>query len=884
MPKFFSYYIPYYLNQSINSRKNKFTDSLFQPNMNSILGLDKFGNYTDKKYGKSRMKELLRDLKLSENSLHEKICWKRISELKNNNYSIFEKEIDCTKFKQGDIGNCYFISSVATLSNYSQLIIQLFRQDNINQEGYYEICLFIDGHWQIIIIDDYLPFYKDNENFVFSKPADNCYGLFLCLLEKAYAKIKGGYANIISGNPFDIYELLTGFNAEPLYNDIYFSDLRENILNNHIISLSFENHAYSLLNTHEYKFNNKTYKLLQIRDPYGINKINNNLPFNIEFITEEKKIEKRKNQGIFWIDFNQLESASYEICYLLLGAYVESFYFTQYNNEIIKNYKNGYTYFRFQLQTKTKIGLNLYNDERGDSNASYYLNDLTREVKIYKNNFEIIPGYYIIKIKWDNTKNLGVNFYTSQKIDLNYIGSFNEEINNYQRLINMKENTSSSHISFQYADNLNQKLEVYKNVLDVLEKNMKYKIPLDSKGYFIETRDNDEIVCIISIKKEDLNNLNIASMNKGETEIYYGKDHHDGKVYGEGSVWNDGKMIFQGFINNNSYEKHFKMKEIDEDNIFKKFILNIKNNPIKISSFKRKFPSHRHPLILCKTKRSFIFENTWICNYCSQIYPMSTESYYCTLCDYDLCISCSHKDNLDNNNNLEDSILDINGAYWQFKFEEHSHPLTFTSYNKNNEKIKCEFCMEEFEDNNFIFFCSVCDYNICLKCKNIIESGKKWQFKTSWHIHPLSLCESPRFSDSYLCNHCGETYLKSDLSYYCTLCDFDICNNCYSIFKNEKNKRGEKNKLKTQEIPKNGFYFQKTGIHNHPLTQCYVRKGFNCNENWKCEKCKNDFIVVVPHFYCSLCDVYYCEKCCGSSEREDKLIALIKYILEELKE
>ena len=283
--KFFSNDIPYYLNQSIDFRKKKFTDSLFPPNMNSILGLDTFGNHTDKKYGKNRMKELLRGLKISENPLflYDKVYWKRISDLTNNNYSIFEKEIDCTKFKQGDIGNCYFISSVATLSNYSQLIIQLFRQDNINQEGYYEICLFINGHWQIIIIDDYLPFYKDNENFVFSKPADNCYGLFLCLLEKAYAKIKGGYANIISGNPFDIYELLTGFNAEPLYNDIYFSDLRENILKNNIINLCFENHAYSLLNTNEYKFNFKTYKLLQIRDPYGISDINYNLPFNIEF-------------------------------------------------------------------------------------------------------------------------------------------------------------------------------------------------------------------------------------------------------------------------------------------------------------------------------------------------------------------------------------------------------------------------------------------------------------------------------------------------------------------------------------------------------------------------------------------------------------------------
>ena len=98
-----------------------------------------------------------------------------------------------------------------------------------------------------------------------------------------------------------------------------------------------------------------------------------------------------------------------------------------------------------------------------------------------------------------------------------------------------------------------------------------------------------------------------------------------------------------------------------------------------------------------------------------------------------------------------------------------------------------------FSDIFDLFFCSICDYNICLKCKNIIENDKKWQFKINWHIHPLSLCQSPRSSDSYLCNHCGETYLKSDLSFYCTLCDFDICMNCSLIFQNDKNKRKEEN-------------------------------------------------------------------------------------------
>ena len=49
MSKFFTDDIPYYLNQNIGNRKNKFTDSLFPPNMNSILGKDKFGNNTKKK-------------------------------------------------------------------------------------------------------------------------------------------------------------------------------------------------------------------------------------------------------------------------------------------------------------------------------------------------------------------------------------------------------------------------------------------------------------------------------------------------------------------------------------------------------------------------------------------------------------------------------------------------------------------------------------------------------------------------------------------------------------------------------------------------------------------------------------------------------------------
>ena len=71
---------------------------------------------------------------------------------------IFDEKINCTKFRQNIIGNCYFLDVLSLLSNYGQLLTQIFRIDKMNMQGYYEICLFIDGQWQIVIIDDKIPY------------------------------------------------------------------------------------------------------------------------------------------------------------------------------------------------------------------------------------------------------------------------------------------------------------------------------------------------------------------------------------------------------------------------------------------------------------------------------------------------------------------------------------------------------------------------------------------------------------------------------------------------------------------------------------------------------------------------------------------------------
>lgn len=56
-------------------------------------------------------------------------------------------------------------------------------------------------------IDDYIPCYPNGEP-IFSKNESN--ELWVMLIEKAYAKIHGGYKQIMGGNAFEILMDLTG--------------------------------------------------------------------------------------------------------------------------------------------------------------------------------------------------------------------------------------------------------------------------------------------------------------------------------------------------------------------------------------------------------------------------------------------------------------------------------------------------------------------------------------------------------------------------------------------------------------------------------------------------------------------------------------------------
>ena len=193
-------HLSYFKDEKPYTDNKMFTDQNFPPTEASLMALDKSNKPIDER----AYKENKDDINPKE------IEFIRISELyKGQKYDLFLDETTIDDIKQGGLGDCYFLSSLASLTKYPQLIDTIFKTEGISPNGYYEIILFIDGKPQIVIVDDYVPVYKKNKYPCFARPNGN--EVWVMLAEKAWAKVNGGYLNIIGGNPHEVLQALTGF-------------------------------------------------------------------------------------------------------------------------------------------------------------------------------------------------------------------------------------------------------------------------------------------------------------------------------------------------------------------------------------------------------------------------------------------------------------------------------------------------------------------------------------------------------------------------------------------------------------------------------------------------------------------------------------------------
>lgn len=70
---------------------------------------------------------------------------------------MFEGKIEPTDIKQGRLGDCYLLSSVAAISEFPFIVKRLFETTDVSSYGYYGVWLFIDGLWRCVVLDDFFP-------------------------------------------------------------------------------------------------------------------------------------------------------------------------------------------------------------------------------------------------------------------------------------------------------------------------------------------------------------------------------------------------------------------------------------------------------------------------------------------------------------------------------------------------------------------------------------------------------------------------------------------------------------------------------------------------------------------------------------------------------
>ena len=197
-----------------------------------------------------------------------------------------------------------------------------------------------------------------------------------------------------------------------------------------------------------------------------------------------------------------------------------------------------------------------------------------------------------------------------------------------------------------------------------------------------------------------------------------------------------------------------------------------------------KFPCHEHQLIYCRTSRYKNGNTTWICDVCFNNYENKIWSFYCTNCDYDICLSCSKKF-LPKSEYINNMTI---------KIDDHCHSLVNLVSNRN---WICNLCRESYPHFIPTFYCTKCDFDVCRNCMKSLSDENKYPllFKgkrenynikiinnNKYHYHPLIYCITSRNSErstNWICNRCSKHYNNGEWSFYCSLCDYDLCFDCY---------------------------------------------------------------------------------------------------------
>nr|XP_009403924.1 PREDICTED: calpain-type cysteine protease ADL1 isoform X1 [Musa acuminata subsp. malaccensis] len=252
---------------------------------------------------------------------------------------LFSGFVNSSDVCQGRLGDCWFLSAVAVLTEVSR-ISEVIITPEFNEEGIYTVRFCIQGEWVPVVVDDWIPCESPGKPaFATSRKRNE---LWVSVLEKAYAKLHGSYEALEGGLVQDALVDLTGGAGEEidmrtaqaqidLASGRLWSQLlhfkREGFLlgagspsgsDVHVSSSGIvQGHAYSILQVREVD----GHKLIQIRNPWA-NEVEWNGPWSdtspewSDRMKHKLKHVPQSKDGIFWMSWQdfQIHFRSIYVC------------------------------------------------------------------------------------------------------------------------------------------------------------------------------------------------------------------------------------------------------------------------------------------------------------------------------------------------------------------------------------------------------------------------------------------------------------------------------------------------------------------------------------------------------------------------------------------
>jgi calpain-15 len=237
---------------------------------------------------------------------------------------LFAGAIEPNDIKQGQIGDCYFLSSLAALAERPDRIRSMFLQEE-GCNGMYAARMYKNGVKMVVTVDDLIPCKGDSVAFARSNGAE----LWVLLLEKMWAKLHGCYDRIAGGLE---YETIRDLSGAPGYffsgiDDDAFERIFEYDELNYMMGCSMSEtydqeqaekqgivagHAYTLLAAARVRDQwGQEHRLVKLRNPWGSGEWNGKWSDKSSEWTADLRrqvsFDGDRDDGIFWMDFEEFK-------------------------------------------------------------------------------------------------------------------------------------------------------------------------------------------------------------------------------------------------------------------------------------------------------------------------------------------------------------------------------------------------------------------------------------------------------------------------------------------------------------------------------------------------------------------------------------------------